>query len=326
MKKLIFILVIIFTVACVKQYPYTIKQEPSLVVNANVKANMPIEVYVCGIGDGRVDSLDASIVVNNIDTLKLQVRGNISGFAYLYKSQECCVSGDSLELLIQDNFSYYPDVRAKTCVPDTIVAKLDRVYKLPNRESIPVNDLSLSKYTEDSLCVFECHIGDLNGVDNCYNIYCYDRGYEHNIGAIYNGSFDPIFKDKRITTSLKGNAIGFSGVITDELFDGKDYGFSIYTRSRDGSSEAIKNNPDAFFVGAEPKTYRLVIQHINGDYYRYLKWMEAALCALKDIFANPMVFSSIESNIEGGYGFFSACASVLLKGDFVFYTWATMMD
>ena len=54
--------------------------------------------------------------------------------------------------------------------------------------------------------------------------------------------------------------------------------------------------------------------------------MEAALCAQKDIFANPMVFSSIESNIEGGYGFFSACASVLLKGDFVFYTWATMMD
>jgi len=325
MKKLTFLLVIIFAVACVKQYPYTIKQEPRLVVNANIKANMPIEVYICGIGDGRVDSLDACIVVNNIDTVKLKMRGYIRGFAYSYVSQECCVSGDSLELLIQDKFAHYPDVRAKTCVPDTVVARLDRVYKLPNRESIPENSWFLSEHCEDSLCVFECHIDDPCEVYNYYNIYCY-RDYDYWDGVLLNGSFDPIFKDNRVTTSLKGNAIGFSGVITDELFNGKDYGFSIYTKSRSGASEAIKNNPDASYVGAIPKTYRLDIQHINGDYYRYLKWIEVALCAQKDIFADPIAFSSIESNVEGGYGFFSACASVLLKGDFVFYTWTIMSD
>lgn len=326
MKRIIYLLFLFLIVACVKQYPYTLNEEPRLVVNSNIKANAPIEVYVCGIGGGRVDSLDVSVVVNHRDTIRLDMRGYQRGYAYSYMSQKHCVSGDSLELLICDRLAYYPDVKAKTCVPDMVLAKVDNVYKLPNNGSITENNWRGSSSSEDSLCVFEFRIEDPVEVDNYYNIYCLNTYDENDSDVTLNGSYDPIFKDERVTTSLKGNAVGFSGVVTDEMFNGTNYGFSIYTRSRSGSSKAIKNDPEASLRMVAKRKYYVFVQHINEDYYRYLKEIEVALCAQKDLFAEPILFSSIETNLEGGYGFFSACSTVVLEGEFTFYIWMTICD
>ena len=55
-----------------------------------------------------------------------------------------------------------------------------------------------------------------------------------------NGSFDPLFEDKRIFASIMDNQIGFTNTITDESFNGGECNFTIFTSYPTGTADYLK--------------------------------------------------------------------------------------
>lgn len=282
--------------SCEKNIEVIVDLEPRLSVVANIVAGDPMEITVAGTGGGRLDSLDVKIIVNDTKVINLALMNG------LYQTNEVSHPGDKLDLYIHDLCGYYPDIKSTTKVPilqgsDSL--SLVSAYKIANNNIIPkVNDIF-----EDSLTVVSGVFNDISKEKDYYQIYivkCNERVY------LRNGSFDPLFEDKRIFASIMDNQIGFTNTITDESFNGGECNFTIFTSYPTGTADYLKKRPGAYLEDISYLDFAVYLVHITEDYYRYIKDVEYALCAQNDILSEPVF--NLYTNVEGGYGIFSACS------------------
>ncbi len=96
-------------------------------------------------------------------------------------------------------------------------------------------------------------------------------------------SGDLIFYDRNITKSINYWPVNFSNIFNDDLFNGKEYAFTITTRQRDARYTWIEAD----------------LQHISEDMYKYLKSIQTEMCYDSDVTSEPV---QIYTNVKNGLG------------------------
>lgn len=105
-------------------------------------------------------------------------------------------------------------------------------------------------------------------------------------------SADIIFKDEQLTKENRGWPAYFSNVFSDQLFNGREYEFTVESRLRKGTAGSN-------YVVVE-------LQSITGDLYSYLKSVMLYRITPQDSYTEPIM---IYSNIEGGWGIFGGVST-----------------
>lgn len=120
------------------------------------------------------------------------------------------------------------------------------------------------------------------------------------IGYYPFSSNNPVFADSDILTSINGFDIGFSNIFSDALFDGTTFTISI----------SFENILKSYYFndynvlhcnGLTP--FKIHLCSMSENDYKYYKRIQHLVCKKYSIFDEP---ASMPSNIQGGYGYFSA--------------------
>lgn len=141
-----------------------------------------------------------------------------------------------------------------------------------------------------------------------WNDFVYEDGLGWmSVGYYPFSSSNPVFVDSEIMTSINGFNIGFSNIFSDELFNGKTYSITLSFKN------ILKDffYQDPYHAASLPPTnaltpFKIHFCSLSEADYKYYKKIQHLALKKHSIFDEP---ASLPSNIQGGYGYFSAINS-----------------
>ncbi|NDW12910.1 DUF4249 domain-containing protein [Bacteroides sp. 214] len=207
---------------------------------------------------------------------------------YNYRSDYIPRTGDRLTLRVEAE--ELETVTAETTVPS--IQRLEVLdYETYYEKKILSNPLWDSGL--DTVARITLRLTDPGNERNYYRLKVRNIGYDESVNGeilmfsdIYT-SADVIFMDNRLTKSYGGWAAYFSNVFDDNLFNGKEYTFSVETRLRYG----------------ERKHCVIELQSITSDFYHYLKSVMLYRITDQDAYTESI---QIHSNVKDGWGILGA--------------------
>lgn len=211
--------------------------------------------------------------------------------SYSYKSTYTPVEGDHLKLSVEHKD--YPVAYSDVEVPEKEKVEVVSCEKIYSKKSAVHFSGIFSDYRgKDSVARITLRILDPVEQKNFYRLKV--RGYAQSINSygrikymhndVYT-SADIIFKDDALTKGYRGWPAYFSNIFTDQLFNGKNYEFTVESRLRNGE-------PGSNYVVVE-------LQSITKELYYYLKSTMLYRITEQDTYTEPII---IHSNIEDGWG------------------------
>jgi len=210
---------------------------------------------------------------------------------YTYKSTYIPKGGDRLMMSVES--IDFPIAKSEIQIPHSQkieIISYEKTYS-PNNDRIVEGDM-FDYMGQDTIARITLKIYDPAQSQNFYRLKVrgyalsyYDNGdlaYMHN--DIYT-SEDAIFKDVQLDKGYRGWPAYFSNVFSDQLFNGKEYEFTVESRLRKG----------------DPGTNHMVVelQSITKELYYYLKSTMLYRITPQDAYTEPIL---IYSNIENGWG------------------------
>lgn len=210
---------------------------------------------------------------------------------YTYKSTYIPKGGDRLMMSVES--IDFPIAKSEIQIPHSQKIEIISYVKTysPNNDRIVEGDM-FDYMGQDTIARITLKIYDPAQSQNFYRLKVrgyalsyYDNGdlaYMHN--DIYT-SEDAIFKDVQLDKGYRGWPAYFSNVFSDQLFNGKEYEFTVESRLRKG----------------DPGTNHMVVelQSITKELYYYLKSTMLYRITPQDAYTEPIL---IYSNIENGWG------------------------
>ncbi len=241
-----------------------------------------------------IKDADVQLVVNDTQRYKM----NYDSAAYTYKSTYVPKGGDNVVINVE--VPGLPVAKSKIQIPDLQsieVVACEKVYS-PDYEMAAENDM-YDYMGKDTVARITLKIADPGHLQNYYRLKV--RGYalssysDGTISYMHNDiytSADIIFKDEQLSEGYRGWPAYFSNIFTDQLFNGKEYEFTVESRLR-------KGEPGTDYVVVE-------LQSITRELYYYLKSTMLYRITDQDAYTEPI---QIYSNIEDGWGIFGGVNS-----------------
>lgn len=215
-----------------------------------------------------------------------------------YKSQYVPKEGDKIAIRVET--SSFPTAVSRIEIPQSArieVVSYEKVYSA-NNDNFVEGGL-YDHMGKDTVARITLKIADPVKEKNFYRLKV--RGYalssyeDGEVVYIHNDIFssaDIIFKDEQLTKEYRGWPAYFSNVFSDQLFNGREYEFTVESRLRKGTAGSN-------YVVVE-------LQSITGDLYSYLKSVMLYRITPQDSYTEPIM---IYSNIEGGWGIFGGVST-----------------
>lgn len=245
----------------------------------------------------------ASDIIKDADVF-LTVNGNYHGqmvydeFTYTYKSSYVPKEGDKLCMRVETDS--FPAAESEIHIPYGRKMQLvswEKVYS-SNKDRV-VEDQMYDYMGQDTVVRITLRIMDPEVVQDYYRLKV--RGYalssysDGSVAYIHNDiytSADIIFKDEQLNKGYRGWPAYFSNVFPDQLFNGKEYEFTVESRLRKG--DAGTN-----YIVVE-------LQSITKELYYYLKSAMLYRITDQDAYTEPIM---IYSNIDDGWGILGGVSS-----------------
>ncbi len=247
--------------------------------------------------EGQYEQLykDSALIKDAIVQLSIndtqQYKMTYDSDTYTYKSTYIPKGGDRLMMSVES--IDFPIAKSEIQIPHSQkieIISYEKAYS-PNNDRIVEGDM-FDYMGQDTIARITLKIYDPAQSQNFYRLKVrgyalsyYDNGdlaYMHN--DIYT-SEDAIFKDVQLDKGYRGWPAYFSNVFSDQLFNGKEYEFTVESRLRKG----------------DPGTNHVVVelQSITKELYYYLKSTMLYRIIPQDAYTEPIM---IYSNIENGWG------------------------
>ena len=240
------------------------------------------------IADASVRITDGS---NTVDILNYQGNGR-----YISSKGELPTNG--IQYTLRVDFPSKPSIQATSSAPSPVVISDYSIeYRPPESDIIPTSRNHLRIVFSDAPGMNFYRIGVYRRVkasqlatgevvpDSIYeSIWVEDFSPGWSCGYFADDVADV---DPTDVGGVSGGVLCEEFVVTDRLFDGKDYSWSGTTL---GGSD-----------GRGRKEFRLIISSLSEDYYRYLQSLE------RNVFHDPLTQEPIPmySNVSGGLGVFA---------------------
>ncbi len=259
----------------------------SVTMHRSLGATVKRDVTHEYIADASVRILDGS---NTVDILNYRGNGK-----YVSSTGELPTSG--IQYTLRVDFPSKPSIQATSSAPSPVVISDYSIeYRPPEPDMIPASGYHLRIVFSDAPGMNFYRIGVYRRV---WNPFATDELVPDSIyESIWFDDFSPgwscgYFADDVADVDPTDVGGGSGGVpceefvVTDRLFDGKDYSWSgIALGGSDGRGR---------------KEFRLIISSLSEDYYRYLQSLE------RNVFHDPLTQEPFPmyTNVSGGLGVFA---------------------
>lgn len=237
-------------------------------------------------GNAVLDDAKVLLAINGSDPVPL--RYSHSSFAYT-----CAYSpkpGDKLKVSIEAE--NYNAAGAEVQIPHPAHLDFVSVEKKYSKNTYNGPDSFSDSGATDTVAVITLKITDPGAEKNFYRLKV--RGYSHNsnegnqfVTDIF-ASDDVIFRDEQLSEPYRGWPANFSNIFTDQLFNGKEYVFTVESRLRSNIASQIKEN-----------TIVVELQTITKELYHYIKSTMLYRITDQDAYTEPII---IAGNIKDGLG------------------------
>lgn len=242
-----------------------------------------------------VDDALVQLIVNDTE----QYLMNYDSESLTYRSEYIPKEGDKLRLSVESGVASIAISELKIPYPQNIdIVSWKKEHSVKNNQWMAVE--SLFDYTgKDTVVRMVLKITDPAEENNFYRLKV--RNYamvKDGFGSVYykhNDIFtsaDVIFKDEQLPVGYRGWPAYFSNVFSDQLFNGREYEFTVESRLREGD---------------EGTNYVVVeLQSITRELYNYIKSTMLYRITPQDSYTEPIM---IYSNVENGWGIFGGIST-----------------